>query len=116
MARNRHHSTLGVISLGLALGLSWAISVFLLAVIAAAFGWGVNVAVALQSLYVGYGPTFVGAITGTVWAFVHGVIGGVMIAWFYNRFLLVRQHPFHAETQKHQTHGPAPSGGPPAEQ
>ena len=101
MARNQHHSTLGVISLGLALGMSWAISVFLLAIAAAAFSWGINVAVALQSLYIGYGPNFIGAVTGAVWAFVHGLIGGVMIGWFYNRFLLVRQHPFRAEAQKH---------------
>ncbi len=101
MAHNHRHATLGVISLGLALGVSWAISVFLLAIVAAAFGWGVNVAVALQSLYLGYGPTFVGAVTGAVWAFVHGLIGGAMIGWFYNRFLLVRQHPVTAEAQKH---------------
>ena len=62
--------------------------VFLLAIVAAAFGWGVNIAVAIQSLYLGYGPTFVGAVTGAVWAFAHGLIGGAMIGWLYNRFLL----------------------------
>lgn len=100
MAHNHRHATLGVISLGLALGVSWAISVFLLAIVAAAFGWGVNIAVTIQSLYLGYGPTFVGAVTGAVWAFVHGLIGGVMIGWFYNRFLLIRQHTVPAEAQK----------------
>jgi len=101
MAHNHRHATLGVISLGLALGTSWAISVFLLAIVAAAFGWGVNIAVSIQSLYLGYGPTFVGAVTGAVWAFAHGLIGGAMIGWLYNRFLLVRRHPVPAEAQKH---------------
>jgi hypothetical protein len=91
MALDQRHTTLGVISFGLALGVSWAIAVFLLGIVASLFGWGVGVAAALASLYIGYGPSFVGAITGAVWAFVDGLIFGVMIAWFYNRFLLARQ-------------------------
>ena len=70
---------------------SSAIFVFVLGVVAAAFGWGVQLAAALSSLYIGYGPTFVGAIAGAVWAFVDGLIAGVLIAWFYNRFLLRRR-------------------------
>ena len=91
MAVNERHATLGVISLGLALGVTWAIAVFLLAIMAWLFGWGIEVAAALASLYIGYGPSFVGAIAGAVWGFVDGLILGVMIAWLYNRFLLVRQ-------------------------
>jgi hypothetical protein len=30
-------------------------------------------------------PTFVGAVTGAVWAFVDGFIAGLMLAWFYNK-------------------------------
>lgn len=77
--------------MGLALGLSWAIAVFLLGIAASLFGWGVDVAAALASLYIGYGPSFVGAVAGAVWAFADGFIFGIMIAWFYNRFLLTRQ-------------------------
>jgi len=91
MAENQHHRTLGVISFGLALGVTFAIFVFVLGVVAAAFGWGVQLAAALSSLYIGFGPTFVGAIAGAVWAFVDGLIAGVLIAWFYNRFLLRRR-------------------------
>jgi hypothetical protein len=91
MALDQRHTTLGVISLGLALGLSWAIVVFLLGIVASLFGWGVDVAAALASLYIGYGPSFVGAVAGAVWAFADGFIFGIMIAWFYNRFLLTRQ-------------------------
>jgi hypothetical protein len=91
MAQDQHHATLGVISFGLALGVTSAIFVFLLGVAAALLGWGVQMAVALSSLFIGYGPTFVGAIAGAVWAFVDGLVAGVMIAWLYNRFLLRRR-------------------------
>lgn len=91
MALDQHHRTLGVISFGLALGLVAAIYVFILGIVASLFGWGVPVAVSLASLFIGFGPSFVGAIAGAVWAFVNGLIAGVLIAWFYNRFLLRRR-------------------------
>jgi len=91
VAQNHSHSTLGVISFGLALGVTSAIFVLLLGIMAALFGWGLQLAAVLSSLYIGFGPTFVGTIAGTVWAFVDGFVAGVMIAWFYNRFLLGRK-------------------------
>ncbi len=60
---------------------------------AAFFGWGLPVAAALSTLFIGFGPTFVGSIAGAVWAFVSGLIAGLLVAWFYNRFLLQRQLP-----------------------
>ena len=91
MAQDQHHVTLGVVSFGMALGVTWALAVFALGISAAFFGWGVPVAGALASLYIGFGPTFVGSIAGTVWAFVNGLVLGVMVAWFYNRILLTRR-------------------------
>ncbi len=44
----------------------------------------------LSSLYIGYAPSFVGSVAGTVWAFADGFIGGVIVAWLYNRLLLRR--------------------------
>lgn len=69
----------------------WGIAVFLLGMMAWLFGWGIEVASALSSLYIGYGPSFVGAIAGAVWGFVDGLVFGIVIAWLYNRFLLVRR-------------------------
>jgi hypothetical protein len=61
---------------------------------AAFFGWGMLVVQVLSSLYIGYGPTFVGTIAGAVWAFVDGFVAGVLIAWLYKQFLLYRTtHP-----------------------
>ena len=91
MARDEHHMTLGVVSFGLALGLTWALLVFALGLVAAFLGWGIGIAIALSTLYVGYGPTLIGSIAGAVWAFVSGLVAGVLIAWFYNRFLLTRR-------------------------
>lgn len=90
MDRKLGHARLGVISFGLAIGLTWALSVAFLAVMAAAFNWGTFLAVALQSLYLGFGPNFVGAVAGAVWGFVHGFLSGIIIAFLYNRFLSSR--------------------------
>ena len=91
MTQDHHHATLGVVSFGLAVGLTWAIFVFVLGLVAALLDWGVGIAIALSTLYVGYGPTLIGSIAGAVWAFVSGLVTGILIAWFYNRFLLTRR-------------------------
>lgn len=104
MARNGTHGTLGVISFGLAVAITSATFTFFLGLMAAFFGWGVELAGALSSLYIGFSPTFVGTIAGAVWAFVAGFVAGVMIAWLYNKFLLrraVHMVPPHS-------HAPAP--------
>lgn len=86
---------LGVVSLGLAVGVAWAIGVFLLGIAAGLFNWGVELASALASLYIGFSPSFAGTIAGAVWGFADGFIFGVLIAWLYNRFLLRRGVPLH---------------------
>jgi ABC-type transport system involved in multi-copper enzyme maturation permease subunit len=90
MARHQHHATLGVISLGLAVGLTWAFSVFILGIMATFFGWGAPLALILSSVYVGFTPTVAGTMAGAVWGFAEGFIFGIMIAWLYNRFLGMR--------------------------
>ena len=78
--------------IGLALGLTSAIMVFVLGVMASLSGWGLPMVALLSTMYFGYSPSFVGSIAGAVWAFADGFIAGVLIAWLYNRFLLRRQH------------------------
>jgi hypothetical protein len=77
---------LGVVSFGLALGITLAIIVFVIGVTTAFIGWGVLVVQVLSTLLVGYEPTLIGSITGAVWAFVDGLIAGAFMAWLYNRF------------------------------
>lgn len=82
---------LGVISLGLAVGVTAAIYVFLLGIAAGLFGWGVVAVSVLSNLFIGYEPSVVGSITGAVWAFVNGLVAGILIAWLYNAFLRARR-------------------------
>jgi hypothetical protein len=94
---------LGVISFGLAVAVTSAAFTFVLGLMATFFGWGVELAAALSSLYIGFSPTFVGTIAGAVWAFVTGFAGGVTIAWLYNRFLLRRALPPHRHEPRRET-------------
>jgi hypothetical protein len=83
-------ATLGVISLGVALGITAALMTFIIGLTTAIFGWGILVVQVLATLFIGYEPTFVGSISGAVWAFVDFFIAGVIFAWLYNR--LLRRH------------------------
>lgn len=82
---------LGVLSLGVAIGATSAFFTLLIGITAGLFGWGMGVVIILSSLYIGYEPTLIGSITGAVWAFFDGFIGGAMIAILYNWFLKVRR-------------------------
>ncbi len=86
---------LGVISFGLAWGIVTGAFVFLLGTAAALFDWGVPLAAILSSVYVGYGPTFVGSIAGAVWAFASGFLFGLLVALLYNTFLMRRSRHLH---------------------
>lgn len=77
---------LNVINLGLALGITWGVTLFLLGIAAWLVGWGTPLVNVLGSLYIGYTPTFWGSVIGAIWSFVDGFIGGVIIAWIYNLF------------------------------
>lgn len=81
---------LGVISFGIALGLTIAIFAFCMALMTALTGWGIGVVQVLSTLYIGYEPSLVGAIAGAVWGFVDGFIGGIVWAWIYNRLIARR--------------------------
>lgn len=86
----KHYGRLGVISFGLSVGVASAVLVFFLGIMAAFFEWGIVLAATLSSFLIGFGPSFVGSIAGAVWAFVIGFLFGLMVAWFYNRFLMRR--------------------------
>jgi len=89
--RRPERAQLGVISFGVALGLTWAVFVFLLSLAAGLLGWGVPVVSVLSTLYVGLEPSLVGCIAGAVWAAANGFVLGVVFAWLYNRVLGTRR-------------------------
>ncbi|HZD89589.1 MAG TPA: bacteriophage holin [Pseudolabrys sp.] len=71
------------VPLGLAFGILWAASAFILGLTAIG-NWGSGIVAGLATLYIGYGPSFTGAIIGAVWAFFDGLAGGFILAWLYN--------------------------------
>jgi hypothetical protein len=80
---------LSVIGLALALGSSWAIVIFLTAMLAIILSDFPNV-IAFKSMinnvYPGWGENIQDTLLMTVWSFTHGFIGGFLIAYFYNLF------------------------------
>ena len=73
-------------ALGLSLGIIWSALIFFSAFMAM-FGWADKIVDVFGSLYIGYAPTFIGAIIGAIWAFVDAFVGGLLIAWLYNKFV-----------------------------
>ncbi|MFQ5904151.1 MAG: hypothetical protein ACE5JO_10715 [Candidatus Binatia bacterium] len=59
--------------------------IFLLG-LAGSVGWGVALVEVMGSAYLGFQPNLTGSLIGGIWAFVDGAIGGIAIAWLYNRF------------------------------
>jgi len=78
------------LALGVAIGVLWAVYVFLVG-ICAMFDWGTALVDVVGSLYIGYGASIVGAIIGAIWAFIDGFIAGLIIAWVYN--MVARESP-----------------------
>ena len=71
------------VPLGIAVGVLWAAYVFCIG-ITAMFDWGAAIVDVLGSLYIGYSASVLGAIIGAIWAFVDGLVAGVIVAWLYN--------------------------------
>lgn len=70
----------------LGLGITWSATV-LLAGWTAIFGWGGAFVRVMASIYIGYEPSFFGAIIGAIWGFFDGAIGGLIFSLLYNFFL-----------------------------
>lgn len=77
---------LNVKALGLSLGIMWGAAVALMGIICMLSGWGCSFVNAMGKFYYGYQPTLLGCILGGIWGFFDMGIGGVVIAWLYNKF------------------------------
>lgn len=77
---------LDVKALGLSLGITWGISVMFMGFMCMFLGWGCSFVSAIGKFYYGYQPTLIGCVVGGIWGFFDMGIGGVIIAWLYNRF------------------------------
>ena len=83
---DRKCSKFCVMSFGLALGIFWALCVFLMGLVVMLSNYGATFVSAMGAFYIGYTATFLGAFIGAVWAFLDGFICGVVFSWLYNVF------------------------------
>jgi|ERR1043166_7913782 small basic protein len=86
MSQNSKRVCIGV--LGLSLGLTWGLGLFLTGIGAWLYPpWGNAFIATLSSVYVGFDASLRGAILGLLWGFLDGFIGGVILALLYNFFV-----------------------------
>ena len=72
---------------GLAFGILWGGSLVFMGLLAMVCSWAQPFVDFLSVMYVGYSVTVVGILIGAVWGFLDGFIGGVLLAWLYNKLL-----------------------------
>ena len=77
---------LSPLALGLAFGILWGISIFLMGLLAHFFSYGEVFVTSIGTLYIGYDTTIIGSIIGGIIGFVDGFIGAAILAWLYNFF------------------------------
>jgi len=76
---------LDIKALGLSFGIVWGAAMFLLGLMVMLFNWGVAWVALMSSLYIGYKPTLLGSLIGGIWGFIDAGIGGIVVAWLYNK-------------------------------
>lgn len=72
------------VKFGIAFGIIYALVFFLFGILGAVFGWGTEIAGLMGKLYVGFGPTFLGALIGALWGFPVGFVFFGLAARIYN--------------------------------
>ena len=78
---------LDVKAFGLAAGILWGASMIIMGIIAMiAPGYGGGFVLIIGSMYLGYKATILGCLIGGFWGFVDAGIGGLILAWLYNKF------------------------------
>lgn len=77
---------LHVFAFGMAIGVSWAISMLLIGLSGHFFQTNTNLIASMGEMYVGFNATIGGSFIGALWGFIDGFIGGVVVAFLYNMF------------------------------
>lgn len=78
---------LDAVKFGLTIGIVWAGAVLGLGLMSEILNWGTPMVQGLGSLYLGYKASPGGILIGTIWAFIDGGIGGLVVAAVYNWLL-----------------------------
>ena len=74
------------LAFGLSLGVVWGGYVFLIGLLSHFFEYGTAFVSSLGVMYIGYEPSILGSAIGGVMGFIDALIGGALIACFYNLF------------------------------
>jgi hypothetical protein len=74
------------IALGLAGGILWAVAIVVVSLVAANTSYWNELVPMIGQLYVGYDATISGTLIGAIFGFIDAFIGGILLAWLYNRF------------------------------
>jgi hypothetical protein len=72
---------------GLAVGVLWAIVLFILTILCMYKGYAAGFLNAIATVYPGYALTWGGAFVGLIYGFLDGFIGTVILVWLYNYFV-----------------------------
>jgi len=54
--------------------------------LATKYNWANKMVETISSVYIGFRSTPTGVLIGGLWGFLDGVIGGIIIAWLFNKF------------------------------
>ena len=76
---------LNVKAFALTCAILWALTMLLMTIFMVLRGDTCSFMDNFTSIYFGYTVSWVGAIIGTIWGFVDGLIGGAIFAWLYNK-------------------------------
>jgi hypothetical protein len=89
MGCHKTSSRLSVCALAIASGFTWGSGVVLLGLIAMQYELGKPFVALLGSIYIGFEATVKGSFIGAGWAFMDGLIAGLIFALVYNFVLCV---------------------------
>lgn len=76
---------LDVKAFGFACGIIWGAGMLILGLAGHFFAYGAKFGEAMASIYIGYTPTLLGSVIGGIWGFIDATIGGIIVAWLYNK-------------------------------
>jgi hypothetical protein len=71
--------------------LGYGLYVFVMGIVSLVSGRGRGIVALLSEWYVGFSPTILGSLIGAAWGFADGFLGGLLIAWIYNRLKKARK-------------------------
>jgi hypothetical protein len=80
------YAKLNPLALGLSMGVVYALSLFLVAMVATHWDYGYELIELMENFYPGYGVGLVPSLIGAAWGLLEGTVFGFLMAVFYNIF------------------------------